>query len=442
MTTVIKPRERDAILQSLRAGVVPYIGLQHIQVGRKEEVKAILSDLDSISQGGAAIRFIIGRYGSGKSFFLNLARMLALEKKFVIAQADISLDRRLHGSGGKARSLYSELMKNMSTGAKRDGGAMLSLVEKWVSDVDFEMRQTGGDLHQAIYVRLKPLQDYVSGYDFAAVISKYVEGFEKGDDELMTSSLRWLRAEYATKTEARQDLGVRSIIDDQDVYDYLKLMAAFVRLAGYAGLLVNLDEMGILSHRLNNKSARDANYEMIRKIFDDCSHGSVTGLGVIFAGTDDFMDDQRRGLASYEALETRLAKNTFAVGGLRDFSGPVIRLQSLTMEDLYVLLHNIRLVYAAGDTSRYLVPDAALKAFIQHCAKRLGSESYQTPREVAKGFVELLSVLEQNPGTDWQSLLNSIDFQPSRDSDNLPTASDDISAASKDEQDELATFHL
>jgi hypothetical protein len=302
-------------------------------------VAAILSDLDRIAQDGATVRFIIGRYGSGKSFFLNLARMVALEKKFVVVQADISPDRRLHASSGQARSLYSELMHNMSAGAKRDGGALPGLVERWVSEVEFEAKETGGDPQKEIYRRLKPLQENVSGYDFATVVNKYVEGSQQGNDAMTNASLRWLRAEYATKTEARQDLGVRSIIGDQDVYDHLKLMGAFVRLAGYSGLLVNLDEMGVLAQRLNSKSARDANYEMILRIFNDCLQGSVNGLGVVFAGTDTFMDDRRRGLASYEALATRLANNTFAIDGLRDYSGPVIRLPNLTVEDLYVLLH-------------------------------------------------------------------------------------------------------
>ena len=442
MAITIKPRERDAILQSLRAGVVPRIGLQHIQVGRKDEVAAILSDLDRIAQDGATVRFVIGRYGSGKSFFLNLARMVALEKKFVVVQADISPDRRLHASGGQARSLYSELMHNMSAGAKRDGGALPGLVERWVSDVEFEVKETGGDPQKEIYRRLKPLLENVSGYDFATVINKYVEGSQQGNDVLMDASLRWLRAEYATKTEARQDLGVRSIIGDQDVYDYLKLMASFVRLAGYTGLLVNLDEMGVLAQRLNSKSARDANYEMILRIFNDCLQGSVKGLGVVFAGTDKFMDDRRRGLASYEALATRLANNSFAVDGLRDYSGPVIRLQNLTVEDLYVLLHNIRQVYAAGDVSRYLVPDEALKAFIQHCAQTLGTEFYQTPRDAVKGFVGFLSVLEQNPGTEWRKLLGGINLQPSINPESLPMTEDDTQVPTNGEKNELATFRI
>jgi hypothetical protein len=432
MEIAIRPRERDAILQSLRAGVVPHIGLQHIQVDRKDEVAAILNDLDRIAQdGGAAIRFIIGRYGSGKSFFLNLARIVALEKKFVVVQADITPGRRLHGSSGEARSLYSELMHNMSAGAKRDGGALPGLVERWVSDVEFEVGQTGLDPQEEIYKRLKPLEEYVSCYDFATVINKYVEGSQQGNDALMSASLRWLRAEYTTKTEARQDLGVRSIIGDQDIYDYLKLMAAFVKLAGYAGLLVNLDEMGVLAQRLNNKPVRDANYGVILDIVNDCLQGTVKGLDIIFAGTDIFMDDGRRGIVSNEALKRRLTDNRFAKGGLRDCSGPVIRLQNLTPEDLYVLLLNIRHVYAKGDPSCYLVPDEALNAYIQHCSRILGAEFYQTPGDAVKGFIGLLSVLEQNPDTDWKMLLSDMNLQPSKDPDSIPMS-----------EDELTTFHL
>ena len=429
MPSTIKPRERNAILQSLRAGVVPRIGLQHIQVGRKEEINAILSDMDSIADGGAAIRFIIGRFGAGKSFFLNLSRIVALEKKFVVAQADITPDRRLHATSGQARGLYAELMRNLAVRTKPDGGALSSIVEKWVSNIDYEMRAKGAqdkDILKAIPERLSPLQELVSGYDFAWVIRRYFEGFVTRNDALMVSAIRWLRAEYSTKTEARQDLDVRSIIDDQTIYEYLKLFAAFVRMAGYAGLLVNLDEMGVLSHRLNNQQARNANYEMVLRILNDCLQGSVSGIGFIFAGTDAFLDDKRRGLSSYEALATRLADNAFAGDSLRDFSSPVIRLPSLTPEDLYVLLHNIRNVFACGDNSQWLVPDEAIIAFLKHCSQTLGADFFCTPRDAVKGFVGFLSVLEQNREASWESVLKltKLDVTPHQ-ADDTPCDSDD-----------------
>jgi len=341
MNAPIKPRERDAIFQSLRAGVVPRTGLRHLQVGRRDEVAAVLEDLNRIERGGASIRFIIGRFGAGKSFFLNLARMVALERKFVVAQADITLENRLHGSGGQARRLYAELMQNLATKAKPEGGALANIVERWVSELDHRLRTSGGtdsDVLKEIHSQLKPLQELVSGFDFSTVVARYVEGFQTNNDGLMGEALRWLRAQYRTKTEARQDLGVRSIVDDAQFYDYLKLFAAFTRLAGYAGLLVNIDEMGVLSHRLNSSQARNSNYEVLLRILNDCLQGNVSGIGFLFGGTNTFLEDRRRGLFSYEALATRLADNVFAATGLKDYSGPVIRLQNLSPEDLFVLV--------------------------------------------------------------------------------------------------------
>ncbi len=442
MSGKIKSRERTAILQSLRAGVVPRIGLRHIQVGRKDEVEAILKDFGRIEDDSANIRFIIGRFGSGKSFFLNLAEMIALERKFVVVRADITTDRRLHATQGQSRNLYSELMRNMSIRSKPDGGALASVVEQWVSEIDYQCRQGGGtaeDVANAIHQELRPLQDFVSGYDFAAVVGKYYQGFQEHNELLMQSALRWLRGEYGTKTEARQDLDVRSIIDDRNVYDYIKLMAAFCRMAGYRGLLVCLDEMGVLSHRLNNTQARNSNYEMVLRILNDCLQGNVSGLGFMFAGTDAFLDDKRRGLASYEALATRLADNSFAKEGLKDFNQPVIRLDNLSPEDLYVLLANIRSVHALGDPSQHIIPDEAIEEFMHHCSRVLGATFFQTPRDAVKSFVGLLSVLEQNPDADWKSLLSNTQIEQSTDNE---APADDAESPDTGTSDELATFKL
>jgi len=439
MASAIKPRERDAILQSLRAGVVPRIGLRHIQVGRKDEVSAVIDDLNRIKNGSATIRFIIGKFGTGKSFFLNLSRMIALENKFVVVQGDISPSKRLHATGGQARALYSELMQNMAIRSKPNGGAIASVVEKWISDVDHQLRLDGGeddDVKNEIHKQLKSLQDYVSGYDFANVIIKYLEGYQTHNEELMSSALRWLRGEFTTKTDAKNELEVRSYIDDRSIYDYLKLMAHFVKLAGYAGLLVNIDEMGVLSHRLNHAQARNANYEVILRTVNDCLQGDVSGIGFIFAGTDSFFDDKRRGLNSYEALSTRLSENQFAGNGLKDFSGPVIRLKNLSPEDLYVLLHNIRNVHASGDPENHLIPDEGIKAFMQHCSKTLGAEYFKTPRDTVKSFTGLLAVLEQNPSADWRKLLPDTLIEKTTDPEEETNPDD----SSKD--DDLPSFKL
>lgn len=431
MTPAIKPVERTAILQALRAGMVPRIGIQHLQVGRLEEVKAVIGDLDQIEQGGSAVRFIIGRFGSGKSFFLNLCRATALAKRFVVAQADITPDRRLQGSGGQARSLYAELLKNLSTKAKPEGGALSGIVERWISDLQHEVKTAKGtdsDLSDSIHERLKPLQEFVSGHDFATVIEKYLEGFLNHNDQLTTAALRWLRGEYSTKTEARHDLGVRSIIEDATIYDHLKLMAVFVRLAGYPGLLVSLDEMGVLSHRLNHASARSANYEAILRIVNDCiGGGQAAGIGFYFAGIDGFVEDHRRGLFSYEALRTRLEDTMRLRQGLKDFSGPVIRLSNLSADELFVLLHRIRDLSSKESNQPLPITDDDIRQFMTLCSRTLGANFFQTPREVIRPFARMLSILSQNPGATWQSIMTPDQFEQPNDPDAVAASDSDNS---------------
>ena len=441
----IKRRERDAVMNSLQAGLVPRTGLHLIQVGRKDEVNAMLANLESIEQGGAAFRIVMGRFGSGKSFFLNLIRTAGIAKKMVVVQADMTTERRINATGGQARALYSELMKNLSIKSKPEGGALRDLCEGWISGIQHEVKTAGGnddEVKRRIFADLKDLQDSVGGFEFAEVLSKYYEGYATGNDNLQGAAVRWLRGEYTTKTEARADLGVRRIIDDDNFYDSLKLFAAFCIKAGYGGLLVNLDEMVVLSERLPSARARQANYEAILTIINDCLQGSVKNLGFVLGGTDEFVENNKRGLYSYEALRSRLAENRFAGKGVKDFSGPVLRLQNLSPEDLFVLLKNIRHVHAYGDEKKYIVPDDALTALLKKASEKLGADYYKTPRDVIRSFVGLLNVLDQNPGRDWQSFLGDVSFAKP---DNMISIEEEIANGvppPADIEDNLATFKL
>jgi hypothetical protein len=426
----IRPRERDAVVAALSAGVVPRAGLRHLQVGRAREIDAIVRDIDRVRDGGASIRLIVGEYGAGKTFFLNLVRLIALEKKLVVLSADLGPDRRLHASAGQARSLYAEAARNTATRNKPEGGALASVVERFVTEA--VKSAAPGKTEQAIRDRLASLEELVGGWDFATVLSRYWHASEDGDDGVKSAALRWLRGEFSTKTEARAALGVRTIVDDDTVYDHWKLLARFVRLAGYDGLLVVLDEMVNL-YKLQSAQARNANYEQILRILNDVLQGGAEGIGFLMGGTPEFLMDTRRGLYSYAALQTRLAENEFAREGRVDMSGPVIRLQSLTPEDLYVLLQNVRRVFAGGSDSRNPVPDEALHAFMDHCDKRIGEAYFRTPRNTVKAFVQMLSVIEQNPGTSWQDLLGETVIEPD---------GPDPEAAATDEDDGLASFRL
>ncbi len=431
MNTTIRPKDRDAVIQSLRAGVVPRRGQHLIQVGRAREIEAMVTDIDRVADGGSSFRFVIGEYGAGKTFFLNLVRAIAMERKLVVASADLNPDRRLHASGGQARSLYAELMRNLATRAKPEGGALPGVVEKFIATAKSEAERQGVATEQVVRSKLEQLTELVNGYDFADVIAAYCRGADEGNEQLKSDAVRWLRGEFATRTDARAALGVRTIVDDASIYDQLKLMARFVGLAGYAGLFVCLDEL-VNIYKLANSQARSSNYEQILRMLNDSLQGTAVGLGFVLGGTPEFLMDTRRGVYSYTALQSRLAENTFATGELADYSGPVLRLSSLTIEDFYFLLSKIRHVYAGGDAERYLLPDPAIASFMEHCANRIGDRFFRTPRTTITSFINLLAILEQNPGTDWKVLIGELEVRPDQGGTNdLEIEPDDELAAFK-----------
>jgi hypothetical protein len=409
MTITVRAKERDALIQALRAGVTPRTGQHLVQVGRLKEIEALLKDIDRIADGGSAFRLLIGEYGSGKTFFLNLIRAIAMERKLVATSADLTPDRRLHATGGQARSLYAELAKNFSTRTKPDGGALPGIVEKFIFTATTEAKAKELSVDTVIHTKLDRLSEMVNGYDFAEVIEAYWQAHTDGNQERKTDAIRWLRGEFTTRTDARNALGVRTIVDDASFYDQLKLMSLFVRLSGFSGLLVCLDEMVNL-YKLSNAQARNSNYEQILRILNDMLQGASEGIGFVMGGTPEFLMDTRRGLYSYSALQSRLAENTFAKNAhVTDYNHPVLRLSSLSQEDFLVLLGKIRYVYAYGDQTRYLLPDEGLMDFMTHCHQRIGEAYFRTPRTTITAFVNLLSVLEQNPGIDWHDLLGGIE---------------------------------
>ncbi|MCK5877762.1 MAG: ATP-binding protein [Candidatus Marithrix sp.] len=430
----LRPRERDAIIQSLRAGVTPRTGLQHIQVGRIREIEALLKDIERIIDGGSVFRLIIGEFGSGKSFFLQLIRFIALEKGLVTVHADLSPDRRLHATKGQARNLYAELMRNLATRTKPEGNALTSVVERFITEARKQADHTDTRVDIVIKERLNHLSELVGGYDFAKVIAAYWQGYEQDNEQLKSDAIRWLRGEFTTKTEARKALGVRTIVDDASVYDHFKLMSLFVQQAGYNGLLVNLDEMVNL-YKLASQKARVSNYEQILRMLNDCLQGSAEHIGFLLGGTPDFLFDPRKGLYSYEALHSRLAENSFAkTAGVIDYSAPILHLANLAPEELLILLRNLRHVFAAGDSDKYLVPDEALTNFLAHCSNIIGDAYFRTPRNTIKAFVDLLAILEQNPELQWNQLISEIKV-----TEELTTNMPKIGG---NDTDELATFEL
>ena len=437
----IRPRDRGAIVNALRAGVVPRVGLQHILVGRNAEIESLVSDLDRIADRGAAFRLIVGDYGAGKSFFLNLVRSIALRRRLVVVHADLSPDRRLQSTGGHALGLYRELMHNVSTLGKPDGGALPSVVERFITASLRRSRDRGSRPQAVIRDRLTDLQELNGGYYFADVIAAYWRGHDTDNVQLQSDVVRWLRGEFPNRSEARRALGVNAIVTDDSVYDYLKLFARFVRHAGYRGLLVCLDEMVNL-YKLSHTQSRQRNYEKVLLILNDCLTGSAGGIGFVVGATTDTLVDERRGLYSYGALRTRLQENVFSSRGLVDYSGPVLRLDNLSPEDMYILLDKLRHVFAGGDDNAYLLPDEALESYMSHCESRIGDAYFRTPRTTVKEFLDLLSLLEQYPGMDWPDLISKVEIEPDQNPDLAPLDDGEAVPGTADGEDGLVAVRL
>ena len=435
----IPKRIASAVINSLKGGVVPRIGLPYITVGRETEIDALLHDVDIIQDGGASFRFIVGRYGSGKSFLLQTIRSHVMDRNFVVADADLSPERRLQGSKGQGLATYKELIRNMSTKTRPDGGALTLILDRWISSVQTETASESGlspdtpefekAVERKIYDVIGALNELVHGFDFARLLTLYYRSYINNDEEMKAKAVKWFRGEYSTKTEAKQELGINILISDDDWYEYIKLFAVFLKKAGYNGLIILIDEL-VNIYKVPNSITRQYNYEKILTMYNDILQGKAKYLGIIMGGTPQCIEDTRRGVYSYEALRSRLAEGRFGREGVRDMLAPVIRLTPLTYEEMLVLTEKLADIHAQLFGYEQVITQEDMIKFIQLEFGRIGSDSHITPREVIRDFIELLDIVYQNPQ------INISEF----------IASDEMShASSVDESDvdeEFAEFEL
>ena len=429
-TPTVPRRILSSLLSSISAGVVPRAGAPYIAIGRKDEIAALLSDLEQIDAGGGSMRFLIGRYGSGKSFLIQLIRGYALERDFITADADLSPERRLYGSGGSGVATYRELMKNLASKASPDGGALPKLIARWIGTMQDELVAEGVSpdsprfddlMTRKVSETMRELEFLVGGFDFARVIAAYYRAFREDGEEArlrMSACLRWLRGEYSTKTEARGELGfaVSVIIDDDNWYDFLKLWAALVRKMGYRGLMVFIDECVNL-YKITHRVSRENNYEKILAMFNDTLQGRAPGLGIVFGGTPQFLEDPRRGLFSYEALRSRLCDSRFALDGFKNLIGPVIRLRRLADDELLALIRRVTGLYAQFYKWDVRITDTQQLAFLNLCLSRAGADSMITPREMLRDYMTVLNILMQNPEATFEQVVGSAVTLKHEDSD-------------------------
>ena len=430
----VPKRILSSLISSVSAGVVPRLGAPYIAIGREAEISALLSDLEIVGEGGSAMRFVIGKYGSGKSFLIQLMRGYALERGFICADCDLSPERRLCGGKGSGIATYRELIKNMSSKTSPEGGALGPVISRWLSSVQGEVAQSGvlpespdfgKEVSKRVFALSKKMENSVGGFDFASVINSYYRAETEGSDELKSACLRWLRGEYTTKTEAREYLSVGSLISDDNWYDYIKLWAEFVKSIGYRGFVVFIDECVNL-YKITNRVSRENNYEKILSMFNDTLQGRAPGLCMIMGGTPQFLEDTRRGLFSYEALRSRLADGRFTGSGeFRDMLGPVIRLRRLSDNELFALISRLTKLHGMYYNWEPRVTEEQQAQFLREAVSRTGADTMMTPREMIRDYMSVLNILLQNPSAGFTDVVRS-------------TASQTAAAAAAEETKEIS----
>lgn len=410
----VPKRIAQTVINSLKGGVVPRIGLPYITVGRKAEIDALLQDVDLVSEGGASFRFIVGQYGSGKSFLLQTIRNYVMDKNFIVADGDLSPERRLHGSKGQGLATYRELIQNLATKTRPEGGALTLILDRWINQVQTEVAQElpydSPNFNQTVAKKIQEqvlsLNEMVHGFDFAKLLIRYYDAYVSGDEDSKGKVVKWFRGEYRLKSEARADLGVNIIISDDDWYDYLKLFAVFFRQAGYSGLFVMIDELVNL-YKIPNAISRQYNYEKLLTMYNDAMQGKAKYLGILMGATPQAVEDRRRGVYSYEALRSRLAEGKFSKEGNRDLNAPVIHLEPLTPEEMLILVEKLADMHAGLYGYDKKITEADLAAFIKLEYGRVGAERKLTPREIIRDFIELLDLSMQNPDQKIADLMGS-----------------------------------
>jgi len=413
----VPTRIANVLMNALKGGVVPRTGLEYITVGRTQEINAILHDVEMIEEGSASFRFIVGKYGSGKSFLLQTIRNYATAKGFAVVDADLSPERRFAGTKGQGLATYKELIQNLSTKSKPDGGALPLVLEKWISGIQMDLK-AGGEVSEdefdkqverRIYAVAGSLEGMVNGFEFAKAVVLYWKAYKEDDSALKSNVLKWFRGEYATRKEAKEDLGINFIVTDETWYDFLKLFAAFLVGAGYKGMLVVIDEL-VNIFKIPNSITRANNYEKILTMYNDVLQGKAKHIGFLMGGTPQCIEDKYKGVFSYEALRSRLAEGHFATADVKDLSAPIIRLQMLSQEEMYILIEKLLNIHAQLYHYEPQMTQEDLVYFLTVEYNRVGAETHITPREIIRDFIELLNILHQNPQKTIAEILGSNSF--------------------------------
>ena len=342
-----------------------------------------------------------------------------MAKGMIVADADLSPNRSLIGSSNRKKGLatYRELMCNLSIKTSPTGSALGKILDLWLNMIWIDVAKNIGQggiqgnaleemVTNKIYETILDMQEMVHGYDFANILVMYWKASRVNDAEIKAKTLRWLRGEYNTKTEAKQDLGVSNIINDDDWYEYIKLFSNFFVKIGYKGFIVIIDEL-INIYKCKSPVARNNNYEKILAMYNDTMQGKARYLGIIMGGTPQSIEDVNRGVFSYEALKSRLESGKYGTNKMINLMTPIIRIMPLTKEEIIVLLEKLAEIHA--DLYDYELK-ITIEDIIDFIEEAIQGEKNVTPRSIIRDFIEVLNLFYQNYNLSIKDIMNAFKY--------------------------------
>lgn len=391
---------RWTLLNALRNGTVPDLGLEEIAVGLDPQVAAVEEGLAFVSRGKSGYKFLRGDYGAGKTFLSSLVCSQATEKGFlfskvVVSAADTPLYRLI--------SVYRRLCEGLSRNTRNPGGQFRSILDRWLYSLEEKVEELHGigedDDGFAEAVSAQVDRELLELGDTAGRMAACIKGYHQaqlaGDYGQAMALLDWMTGNDKVAASMKKTAGVTGSLGSEDVLPFLQGLLQIVRASGeQKGLVVVIDEVETIL-RLR-RPERTKSLEVLRQLVDACDRHEFPGLYLLFTGTPDFFDSPQ-GVPSLPPLHDRI-KVSFQDDLPDNLRQPQIRLRAFDQARLEAVAKKVRQVYPAAMPLEQVVTDDVIIALSDAMTAGFGGRIEVIPRLFLRAWVDLLDRADQHPG--------------------------------------------
>jgi len=402
-----------AVLQALRDGQVPQDSVLDLCVGREEIISSYKQLLKDITQGQAAMKFIRGPYGYGKSMLLQVFEQIACNQGFAVAKVSIRSELPFN----KIEEFYRKIVREVTItrGVKCKEG-IEALLQEWLRYLQKEVGQNGAlddpfDFNNAIvHMGRNQLREVrAASPAFAQGVEAYLDGVQANDLHKAKAAVIWLRQDPSQRAEDKRHIGVKGSLTKEMATEFLQAFLRFVRWVPLAGTVILVDEVEYMRN-LPQARLRDAAYDNIRALWDACNNGEIKYTLFVFAATDEMFTDERRGFPSYAALSDRMGLEENQIFENPDMRWPVVDLPLLTVDQAVKLARQLLHLYSIAedwDGSRH-IRDEWLKEIAQRAAAGLLGDGIR-PRELVRSTIRWFDKVKYSPQGSAEDYLTVFD---------------------------------